>query len=96
MITKTKIAGISTRVLMDYWAEVSHLSLGFGQHNKIITKSETATAEMANGSIETLRTTKIPLTVNIESYTIKMHFVASTQTYDLILGYNSVTNTKQY
>ena len=40
---------------------------------------------MANCSIETLRTTKLPLIVNLGSYTEKMRFVANTQTYDPIL-----------
>ena len=69
MITKAKIAGITARVLIDSGAEVNHISLGLCQRNQIIAKSETATATMANGFIETLRTTKMPLTVNLGGYT---------------------------
>ena len=86
MITRAKIAGITARVFIDSGVEVNHISLGFCQRNKIITKSETATETVANGSIETLGTTKLPLTVNLGSYTEKMRLVANTQTYDLILG----------
>ena len=96
MITTAKIAGINARVLIDSGAEINHISLGFCQRHKIATRSETATAVMANGSIINLRTTKLPLTISIGGYTEKMRLVANTQTYDLILGKNGVMSTEPY
>ena len=84
MITKAKITGITARALIDSGAKDNHISLGFCQSNGIITGSETATAAMANGYIETLRATKLTLTVNLGGYAEKMRVVANTQTYDLI------------
>ena len=60
MIMQAKIAGITARILIDSGTEVNHISLGFCQRHKIATKNENATATMANGSTEKLRTTKYP------------------------------------
>ena len=84
MIISAKVAGITARVLIDSGAEINHISLGFCQSHKIATRSETATAVMANGSIIKLRTAKLPLTINIGGYTEKMRLVANARTYDLI------------
>ena len=60
-----KVAGMTARNVIDFGAELNHISLGFCQKHKIATGSENATATMANGSTEKQRTTKHPLTVNI-------------------------------
>ena len=73
---------------MDSDTEVNHISLEFCRRNKIVTKGEGSTAVMANGFTENLRTTKYPLTINIEGYTEKLRLVANTQTYGLILRKN--------
>ena len=65
MILKAKVSGVNARLLIDSGGEVNHISLGFCQGNRIATKSEDAKATMASGSIESLRTTRSPLAINI-------------------------------